>query len=142
MNLTPLQLECMKLWASKELSFGCLTNNWQYIYLCKWDTFPNAVMKLYEDNEEDLKFRWPFPQTTQNNYSHDYIIWHPITRWRLCYLYWSMPIQKRTAEVYEKFNAMQLHFILPDNTELYNQTILERTEEVNKLVLDFLLSIQ
>lgn len=139
--MTDLQLEIMRLWADKTLGFGCMVGISDTYYDAqknKETNIWNRVKTLSNDIIEwDYIVIW---WTIKNKILQ--IIWHPITRWRLCYLYWSMPIQKRTEEVYEKFNAMQLHFILPDNTHLLNQTILERPEELQLLVRDFLLSIQ
>ena len=141
MKLTDLQLECMRLWADKTLSMWCLVeiSDTYYDAVKNKETNIGRRLKIISNDiiEWDYIVVWWIIKNKILN-----IIWHPITRWRLCYLYWSMPIQKRTEEVYEKFNAMQLHFILPDNTELLNQSILERPEELQLLVRDFLLSIQ
>lgn len=133
--MTELQLEIQNLWADKTMSFWCLIRQQSHAR--------KPVKELaYYWIDASWDWQWKVSDSWNIKESECITIWHPITRWRLCYLYWSMPIQKRTAEVYEKFNAMQLHFILPDNTKLLNQTILERPEETQLLVRDFLLSIQ
>ncbi len=195
MQLTDLQLDIMKLWASKELSFGCilsLYNSW-YIhdyttyYTILWSeiikrelsfsscNFPNNYIfvdsltdtdewvmkddknKLYIEQKKwyllsnmfwNLIYYWHNVKMTPEEMikkSHDLykdislykIIWHPTTRWRLCYL----KSKIRTSPEKRKMRD-EITYNFKLNPELYNQDILTRNDGVLDMVRDFLLSIQ
>jgi len=154
MNLTDLQLDIMKLWASKELSFGCIcefvTKQYydKYIVMYQWISWKEKIFAEYISLEKDMNWfydtDWGFE-----------IIWHPITRWRLCYLRRKlMEINKNITdiktiakEVFSKEERVNKARMCIDsyffgNPSLYNQTILERPEELQLLIKDFLISIQ
>jgi len=141
--MTDLQLECMRLWADKTLSFGCILKD-QFRYYYVW--------------AEDRVFCY-VSDWMQAGYTDDYrdeqIIWHPITWWRLCYLRRKlMEINKNITdiktiakEVFSKEERVNKARMCIDsyffgNPSLYNQTILERPEELQLLIKDFLISIQ
>lgn len=81
------------------------------------------------------------------------IIWHPISRGRLCYLYFNLRnskekrnkfvLWKTNAEVvkiYDNYDWLSVFF--QDNEMLYNKTVLERPVELQSLVLSFLKTLQ
>lgn len=129
MQLTDLQLEIMKLWSSKELSFGCIVEHKSYWY---WYVLWNESYKFLSKN---WTFSW---------FAVDKIIWHPITRWRLCYLRQTDKSEDTVVNwVKQKMEKwINLCWNFENNPELYNQNILTRNEDVLNLVRDFLLSIQ
>ena len=135
MNLTPLQLECMQLWADKTLSFGCVVEI--------SDTYYDAKINKETNIWNRIKIIW------NDIIEWDYIVvwwiiknkiiqifWHPITYSRLCYLRFINPISSD-----EKL-WLKLEYHLFENPELYNQNILDWDETTISMVLDFLLSIQ
>ncbi len=85
MKLTDLQLEIMRLWADKTLGFGCMVGISDTYYDAqknKETNIWNRVKTLSNDIIEwDYIVIW---WTIKNKILQ--IIWHPITRWRLCYL--------------------------------------------------------
>lgn len=131
MGLTPLQLECQKLWADKSLSFGCMI-------LMQDDDYDLCIWRItWLHNWLDYVFTtdiWVIWEAIEN-------YWHPIRYDRLCYLYLnSVKIWKISSLSVWRFISVQEN--LESNIELYNQSILERPEELQLLVRDFLLSIQ
>jgi len=83
--MTDLQLEIMRLWADKTLGFGCMVGISDTYYDAqknKETNIWNRVKTLSNDIIEwDYIVIW---WTIKNKILQ--IIWHPITRWRLCYL--------------------------------------------------------
>lgn len=124
MKLTDLQLECMKLWADKTLSFGCIVIRWENI---EWTIVTNSWWWHFSIKFDDTT------SSVRRNSSMDKIIWHPITRWRLCYLQATQKYNYKTRLTLDK------NFFV--NPALYNQTILEWNEETLLLILQFLKSI-
>lgn len=141
--MTDLQLEIMRLWADKTLSFGCIVEISDTYYDAqkyKETNIWNRVKTLSNDIIEwDYIVIW---WTVKNKILQ--IIWHPITRWRLCYLNNKINIANinidLAIDISNKFNAIETK--LNNNPSLYNKTILERPEETQLLVREFLLSIQ
>lgn len=130
MQLTNLQLEIQKLWADKTLSFSCI------ILSPEWNIYTvTSIINWYVFLKE-----WTLPFTIDKIE----IIWHPITRWRLCYLRQTDKSEDTVVNwVKQKMEKwINLCWNFENNPELYNQTILERPEELQLLVRDFLLSIQ
>ena len=136
MQLSELQKQIMQLWADKSLSFGCIcefvTKQYydKYIVIYQWVAGKQKVFAEINSLEKDINcFYDP---------DWDYeIIWHPITYSRLCYLYWS---QKNENLLTREWIACNNKFTY--NPEYIKQSILERPEELQLLVRDFLLSIQ
>ena len=120
MQLTQLQLDIMK-WSDKSLTFWCIlwcdnvykryirTDDWWH-HTCV--DFDDVIWWFYWFNEPE-------------------IIWHPMSRGRLCYL-WLL----QTCEKWSIQEDIYHYFI--GNEDLYQQTVLERDEETCKLVLSFL----
>ncbi len=133
MELTPLQLECQKLWADKSLSFGCVV----YWYKRLWQLASDA--DFIESCEEWLFIHadWCLSWIAKWPCTDFKVIWHPIRYDRLCYLK-SMKNIDVTNNEYRK--TIMMTFV--DNPKLYNQSILEWSDNVLILVRDFLLSIQ
>lgn len=129
MQLTELQKQIMQLWADKSLSFGCIVYSKEYMRYLRTDPW-EFLWEVATCLKFDDKICWVAWFKTNN----DFTIWHPITYSRLCYLYRS---QKRKSKIF-----MDLTDKFIDNPELYNQSILEWSDEVLNLVRDFLLSIQ
>lgn len=143
MELTDLQLEIMRLWADKILSFGCIVE----------------ISDTYYDAQKNKETNiWNRVKTLSNNIIEwDYIviwwtiknkilqiIWHPITRWRLCYLRQTDKSEDTVVNwVKQKMEKwINLCWNFENNPSLYNKTILEWDEKTLLLVRDFLLSIQ
>lgn len=131
MKLNDDILLCQKLWADKDLSFGCILQS-------NYDDSYHFLIKDKKDNSNIIYQVW---LQQHSDYSNEEdmldsytIIWHPIRYSRLCYLYRS---QKSKSKIF-----MDLTDKFIDNPELYNQSILERPEGLQLLVRDFLLSIQ
>lgn len=138
MQLNSLQLECQKLWADKSLSFGCLYN------------YHNVILQIYPNNSQWFDDFGMLRQTYKDFWVYDNsdndklvdsdkyeIIWHPITYSRLCYLYMiNTNITEYSADLWfkvrEYFNKELIYM---------DKNILERPEELQLLVRDFLLSI-
>lgn len=140
MELTPLQLEIQKLWADKSLNFGCIIEAkfiswslwyyticelWDYVYWVVQTWINKWFERVYLESESILDTKYE-------------IIWHPITYSRLSYL--RSTNQPLSIPSWATRNAILVSF--QNNPELYNQSILERPEELQLLVRDFLLSIQ
>jgi hypothetical protein len=123
MQLTELQLEIQKLWADNTLSFGCIIEIWwEDVDVCTWKCWETHI---FWNNYRTIDIWWISK-----------IIWHPITYSRLCYLFQCNGNSNTDVLVNEIIEIFSM------NPELYNQTILERNEEVLNSVRDFLLSIQ
>lgn len=135
MKLTEKQLECMRLGTDNTLSFGCLV-------LSK-DFEERECLDLWiETVEEFQEAIWRRPakiETIESNYygvNDVKIIWHPITRWRLCYL------SRKYQNIWSMSNRHTVEYWLKQNIELYDKTILDRPEELIDLVLSFLQSLK
>lgn len=151
MQLTELQLEIMRLWASKELSFGCvIKRKWDDPRIYVWQS-AGYWFDLYQEHSiPPIKeccriwyIDWYYDD--ENNYTDEYeILGHPITRWRLCYLRQTDKSEDTVVNwVKQKMEKwINLCWNFENNPELYNQNILTRNEDVLNLVRDFLLSIQ
>lgn len=129
MQLTTLQLECLKLWADKSLSFGCLVKSkatgTRYRLISKNDIYLFVL---------SWEHRWEIPITIDEVD----ILWQPFDYGRLCYLS-EIASQKGNDHL---MWYMKIAMKLRDNPELIHQSILEWGDEINALVRDFLLSIQ
>jgi hypothetical protein len=139
MNIKDLQLECIKTWADKTLSFWCqllrhtedgLTQTyyiiWPWTHSKRWiSSMPFGSMDLEFNEDMISKSSWDWYE----------IIWHPITRSRLCYI----QSTRNSKDTPTRYKLKELFEI---KNSLYNQTILEWDEETINLVREFLLSIQ
>lgn len=161
MELTDLQKQIMQLWADKSLSFGCLIvdknhrSNSDELLLMQVVWYSESNLQWYPDLlyrqspyahytqernwinhilNERMDYRFKNENTGELRYE---ILWHPITYSRLCYL---MEISRTAKKHRDMFRNILQTF--NSNTKLYNQSILERPEELQLLVRDFLLSIQ
>jgi len=141
MKLTEKQLECMRLGANKTLSFGCMAlvsskgSAEQHFYYIDEDLV-FSDRNWVEDMCRDPRIRgiWWVDVDSKRAEIID-IIWHPITRWRLCYLYqWKQSTE--TIKIIFQINNM-----LYKQPIMYQQTILDRPEEIIDLVLSFLQSL-
>jgi len=132
--MTDLQLECMRLWADKTLSFGCMIKwNFNRSYYI-WDE--NRVFQYWDCAEMAM-----YTDEVPDYYE---ILGHPITRWRLCYLRQTDKSEDTVVNwVKQKMEKwINLCWNFENNPELYNQDILTRPTETQLLVFYFLLSIQ
>ena len=134
MNLTPLQREIMQLWADKTLSFGCVVEISDTYYdakINKETNIWNRIKIIWNDIIEwDYIVVW---WIIKNKIIQ--ILWHPITRWRLCYL----QSTKNSTDTSSRYRLKE-HFELQN--WLYNKTILDWDETTQIKVRDFLFSIQ
>ena len=141
MELTELQLEIQKLWADKTLSYGCIVKSKTDQSIYEYNTyFPEDIIIRVDEYQvftiNDL-LDWDVIRTIEEFDDIYKTIWHPITRWRLCYINSKI---KTSPEKRKMRDEITYNFKL--NPELYNKSILERPEELQLLVRDFLLSIQ
>lgn len=127
--MTPTQLRIQELWAKKELQPWTIIERYKGVY----DTF--LWMKDYGGYLDFwilLKDGSYFGETTtRDNFERINIIWKPFDYARLVYL------------IDGRFDST-IDWILLEfdcNRELYQETVLERPEELNKLILEFLESI-
>lgn len=172
MKLTDLQLEIQKLWADKSLSLGSLFHDKKY-GLCmitkyvrtgssssEWYDWVSCKWKLVFSDYREWELRFVILRTRENlvmrvdekiemindeNIKDTFeIIWHPITRWRLCYLRQTNKSDDTIVDwVKQKMEKwISLSFAFEDNPELYQKSILEWDEQTQNKVRDFLLSIQ
>lgn len=133
--LSPTKIKCMELWADKMLSKWCMfkaknKNNDNY----------NCVMlnNEYFWNEYDDIIESIILEKSNNKslFKIKKVIWHPITRWRLCYLQ-SIKNSKDTSTRYRLKDYFEL------TNRLYDKTILDRPEDFcENILLPFLESIQ
>ena len=129
MELTDLQLEIMKLWSDKTLSFGCV------ILSPEWNIYTvTSIINWYVFVKEGT-----LPFTMDKIES----IWHPITRWRLCYLRQTDRSEDTVVNwVKQKMEKwINLCRDFENNPELYNKDILTRPIQTQNKVKDFILSI-
>lgn len=94
---------------------------WHYpdVYCFVW---PNEV---YYDNDWCI-LHWE----QEKNY------WMPMNRWRLCYLWLREIYSLREYTAWDKYESMEEVF--RQNIEAYQQTVLERSDEIQSAVLEFL----
>ena len=137
MDLTPLQLECMKLWADMTLSFGCMLvkkfDDWSFYY--------NIIARVEKEYNYDIDMYYSTNWYNIPIWEYE-IIWHPLTRWRLCYLRTASRPDNEEQSIEKMKKWMILYSWFNDNPEFYQQNIVEWDEETIKLVKDFLISIQ
>ena len=119
MKLTEKAIKCQELGADNTLSFWC-------IVYTKKDASERWGFWFY--NKSDHEYYW----------SIDLNIWHPLNRWRLCYL------ESKRSSVFNTFEYVAINVFFSKHPELYNQTILDRqhNDELMELILAFLLSLQ
>jgi len=142
MKLSELQLECQRLGADKTLSFGCIVETRPCTLF--WWCLSRWVLCLYQWWDIGVLFqnKYIYETTIQkeksivNDKFFSVIIWHPIDRWRLCYL-----SKTSTREDFMEERYI-LAFLFKNNPELYQWNILTRPDEVLNEVRNFLLSIQ
>ncbi len=142
MQLTPLQLECLKLWADKSLSFGCLVRDKATEII--WTVYNMNTLKSNEHlilcaRYKALSNKWWYTDTrtfVTTSWLME-ILWKPVDYSRLCYLRFKQPISEEQNKL-----RLKIEYSFIENNELYNQTNLEYPEELQLLVRDFLLSIQ
>lgn len=140
MKLTDKQLKIME-WSDKTLSFGCI------ILQCNRHSRITAVQdeedyfflqtemdgnELYGSDDDGYLLWWYKNLWFETCESLDDIIWHPMTRGRLCYLY------DESGE-----NIVSLGILAEIRVKLKKEkdthkTVLERSEEVQDLVIAFL----
>ena len=143
MELTDLQLECMRLWADKTLSMWCLVeiSDTYYDAVKNKETNIGRRLKIISNDiiEWDYIVVWWIIKNKILN-----IIWHPITYSRLCYLRQTDKSEDTVVNwVKQKMEKwINLCWNFENNPSLYNKTILEWDEKTLLLVRDFLLSIQ
>lgn len=141
MQLTEKQLKIQE-YADKILSFGCivqpsfttrrvkiakiLAHFWggDYRVIERIDTSKNA-----EEYENDF---WHCEFHDYENWSF-YIIWHPMNRGRLFYFHKK---SNGSSEQFKYFDEMFNYF--NQNLDCYQQTVLERPEELQDKVIAFL----
>jgi hypothetical protein len=135
MELTEKQLECMRLGADKTLSLWCI-----YKYKSR-----EELSIIYPNEYERFDDKWNLWRTYKdfwlyNNDDNDEmvssseyeIIWSPINWWRIMYLY-------RTTDWVDY--PLKIEKYIENNRLCFNQTILDRPEELIDLVLSFLQSL-
>jgi hypothetical protein len=100
-----------------DLSFWCIVKivEWDIVRITKC-----AWWWIYYDNYLDFFDEWNIEK----------IIWHPMTRGRLCFL------SETHTEYVREWNSLRDYFMY--NSILYQQTVLERPEELQDLVIEFL----
>ena len=142
-TMTELQLEIMRLWADKTLGFGCMVeiSDTYYDAVKNKETNIGRRLKIISNDiiEWDYIVVWWIIKNKILN-----IIWHPITRWRLCYLRQTDKSEDTVVNwVKQKMEKwINLCWNFENNLSLYNKTILEWNEKTQNIVKDFLLSIQ
>lgn len=131
-----LLFECMKIWADKTLARGCLLQEvrWRF-YVCIWEKEYDDI-KWYSIVCASLD--WKAIRTVKDS-DIKHIMWHPITWWRLYYLRY-----KNKEKQYPMVNWRKLSdYVFNNDIEIYNQTILEWSEEFwNNYLLPFLQSLK
>lgn len=134
--MTELMPELDKL-RNKELSFGC--------YISYSENWHNYVEKIIFHDDFPHVFDWVDDlYCTDSDYT---IIWHPLTRWRICYLHQSL--QKRD-DWYDHPDLSEKHpntllegmYYLFDTYGLYDQNELQRMQyekrpELKELLIQF-----
>ena len=126
--MTDLQLKLMDR-ADKTKSFWCLINT-KFDWVCTICDDKNYLwMKLYGW----MWVIWILPNI--DNQITD-IIWHPITYWRLCFLSETSPKETNIISAYIR---MSLKF--REYPDMIQKTCIEWNDEINNLVLDFLLTL-
>ena len=134
-TMTDLQLEIMRLWADKTLGFGCMVEISDTYYDAVKNKETNIGRRLKIISNEMIEWDyivvwWIIKNKILN------IIWHPITRWRLCYLQ-SIKNSKDTSTRYRLKDYFEL------TNWLYDKTILDRPEDFcENILLPFLESIE
>lgn len=134
MQLTEKALKAMQLWALKDLSFGCIVcGNWEYmkfLRIDKWEVLWKVATCFTERNTV-CGVLW-------FDSNKDFIIWHPITFWRLLYL--SNNIEWK----WYLMSYLNMRIIFRKYPEAIQQTIIEwqENDELMDLVLYFLTSLQ
>lgn len=137
MELTPLQLKIQK-YADRTLSTWCL------IYE-KIESKRNVVVYINsfdveDDTQQDCVNYLSWDQVKTTNWWRlvaDNILWHPMSRGRLCFL-WTIE-QNKNFLMNNARNKMTRWFW--KNLSMYQKNILERPEEIQKLVMQFLLTL-
>jgi hypothetical protein len=145
MNLTQKQLRIQSR-ADKTLSFGCIItlkqesdyrHNHEMIFCWEWDRWDKYFLSNWDDafNLYPYRFEDLFIEDNEGEAEclHK-IIWHPMTRGRLSYLYLRHRNYDWAKESFDKLKAM---FWFSDHN-LIQKTILERPEELQDLVIEFL----
>lgn len=131
--MNPTQLRIQELWAKKELQPWTIIERYKGVY----DTF--LWMKdygVYLDFWILLKDGSYFGETTtRDNFERINIIWKPFDYGRYIYLKLSHP-NKILSSIHR-----EIENYFDSNRELYQETVLERPEELNQLILEFLESI-
>lgn len=130
MQLTPLQLQIQER-SDKTLSFWCLLDIktlWDYDV----SDVPYWVLRAISDCDF---IYWNEVFDFLDNTSFKYtIIWHPMNRWRLCYLY-------KDIKWYNEPWRYMFHYFKQVDNNCCQQTVLERPVELQELVLNFLLTL-
>ena len=125
MKLTELQLECMRLWADKTISFGCifvdkyhrdnsdilqynkvitLWNEVEWISLLYHTTDFNETYIIYKRVDFIVNEKKEYQKTQINEWDFRYeIIWHPINYSRIVYLYYSDELNNENTEKNSQF---------------------------------------
>lgn len=136
MQLTEKAIRCQELGADMILhTWNILQSyyDWTYHTLVKGERKKNnCIYQVWVQNHSDY--------TNDEDMLDSYkIIWHPLNRWRLCYLYMiSNKTHRQTLFFDDLWN------IFDKNHMLYNQTILDRqhNDELMDAIEEFLFSLK
>lgn len=133
MQLSEKQLKVQQR-ADKTLSFGCIYRRWEW-----YETIYPDPNTWFDENGE-LWETWQDYGLYENS-DNDYlvpkdmreIIWHPMTRWRLCYL-WLKWLDK---DIHNNARSNMMDY-MENNIDIFQQTVIEWDEKFTDLVLAFL----
>lgn len=129
--MTPTQLRIQELWAKKELQPWTIIERYKGVY----DTF--LWMNDYGNYLDfwillkDKSYFWE--STTLDNFEKINIIWKPFDYGRLSYLFLA------NSNYLEEKVAIERYFVR--DIKMLQQTVLEWSDELNNLILEFLESI-
>lgn len=126
--LSKIKLQCMELWADITLSFWCCIIH---------KSHSRKHIKKLAYYWVDASWDWQRKVSDSWNIkeSECITIWHPITRWRLCYL-------QSTYNSTDTSTRYRLKDYFELQNSLYDKSILERPEEFcQNILLPFLQSI-
>lgn len=138
--LSKIKLQCMELWADKTMSFWCIVNRIsngrsdKIYYILEPTPFGKLHLSsipfwsmMIEVSEDDI---------SKSSWDKYIPLWHPITRWRLCYL-------QSTYNSTDTSTRSRVRDYFELQNSLYDKSILERPEEFcENILLPFLQSIK